>query len=120
MVSPFPLLPRAMLGRVDLEHPMSSSQPLQLDIPGVAKVELPAALYQRLQQRRHEYLPAQCLGRNPCRQDDGPAKEVLALLDGLAGVKADADPNRLIRMLLVVGGQGPLDTDGALQRPACS
>ena len=70
---------------------MSPRQPLQLDLLRLSELELPAALHQGLQEGRHQNLTPASLRGYPCRQDDGLTEEVLALLDGLAGVKADAN-----------------------------
>ncbi len=51
---------------------------------------------------------------NTGRQDDGLAKEVLALLDSLAGVQSDAYPDRLAGVFGVVSAECLLDGDGAL------
>ena len=81
---------------------MGSSQSLQLHVPAVAEAELAAALDQGLEQPRHQDLPSHRLRGDAGGEDDALAEEVLALLDGLAGVESDADLDRLIRVLSVV------------------
>ena len=93
---------------------MNPSQPLQLHLTTLAELKLTAALHKRLQQRRHQNLTADSLRRYPRRQDHAPAEEVLALLDGLAGIEPDANSDGLIFVLSVVGGKGLLNSNGAL------
>ncbi len=106
---------RVTSGQADLKHVMSSSQPLQLHLPAVPELELPATLDQCLQQRRYENLLTLSLRRDSGRQDHALSKEVLALLDGLARVEADSNFDGLGWVLSVVGGERLLNGDSALQ-----
>src|SRR5207244_12358561 len=54
------------------------------------------------------------LARNPCRDVDGGAEDVARLLDDLARVEADADPELAFRVLLAVDGYGLLNVEPAL------
>jgi len=80
----------------------------------LAKLDVTSAVCQLLEQRRHQYLPTLGLAGDAGCKDHVPAEEVLHLLDQLPGMQADAHQDRLLSVLLIVGGKGPLDGHGAL------
>ena len=63
--------------------------------------------------------PPCCLGGDSRGEDDGPAEELVGVLQGLASVHADANADRLVGVGVVVGRvEGALDADRAEQRLA--
>src|SRR3989304_5894174 len=72
-------------------HAVLALEPLQLHLAPISERELPGALDEFFQQRRHEYLAALGLAGDAPRQVHVLPEEVVAFLDRLAGVQADTD-----------------------------
>ena len=72
---------------------------------------------------RDEYFVARRLGRDPRRRCDRRTEQIAAPIralfsDHLAGVDANADRNRLVRVVLVARPHRTLNRDSALDRPS--
>jgi len=74
---------------------MRAAEPFQLHLACLAEHRRTHATFDKLaQQRRHEDLAADGFARDARGEDDVLAVEVVAVLDRLAGVQADADTTR--------------------------
>ena len=108
---------RGRPGPLDLVHLMGARDALQLHIPALAERDVPGALRELLQHRRHEDLPAPGLVGDAGGEDHVLAEEVIRLLDHLPGVEPDAHADRLLGVVRAIACDRPLDRDGAQDRP---
>src|SRR5260370_608982 len=89
---------------------------LQLVVAGVGEVNVGPGPHQLANDLGNEHLPALGLARHARGHVDSRAEEVARLLDDLAGVDADADPEPAVWVRLAVVGDRSLDVERALDR----
>ncbi len=96
-----------------LVNAMLAGESLQLDVPAFLEAQVAGVVDYLFQRRGDQDFAAIGFGSDSRGKDDRLTVEVASLLNRLAGVHPDADPNRVLAMFFAPRFEGALDRNCA-------